>query len=120
MKKYFYHILLLIAVVAMTSCSNANRYFKIEGSITGMPVQNVVLEEWGVDVDEVKLVDSVRSDKNGNFSLKGIYGEPALYRIKMGNKAMLIVVDGEHIKLKSNWNDDLKSYTATGSRVLPA
>lgn len=115
MKKYFYHILILIAVVAMASCSSSTRYFKVEGSIAGMPVQNVVLEEWGGDVDEIKMIDSVRSDKNGNFSLKGVYGEPALYRIKMGNKAMLIVVDGEHIKLKSTWGDDLNKYTATGS-----
>lgn len=115
MKKYFYHILILIAVAAMASCSNTTRYFKVEGSIAGMPAQNVVLEEWGGDVDEIKMIDSVRSDKNGNFSLKGIYEEPALYRIKMGNKAMLIVVDGEHIKLKSTWGDDLNKYTATGS-----
>jgi peroxiredoxin len=115
MKKYFYHILVLIAFVAMASCSNTTRYFKVEGEITGMPAQNVVLEEWGVE--EVKLIDSVRSDQNGHFSLKGIYGEPALYRIKMGNKSMLIVVDGEHITLKSHWDkdNDLNNYTATGS-----
>lgn len=115
MKKKIYHILALFAVIAMASCSNTTRYFKVEGSVAGMPVQNVVLEEWGVD--EVKLVDSVRSDKNGHFSLKGVYGEPALYRIKMGTKVMLIVVDGEHISLKAKWDKDydLNNYTASGS-----
>ncbi len=115
MKKKIYHIFALFAIVAMASCSNTTRYFKVDGSVAGMPVQNVVLEEWGVD--EVKLIDSVKSDKNGHFSLKGIYGEPALYRIKLGTKSMLIVVDGEHISLKAQWDkdNDLNDYTASGS-----
>jgi peroxiredoxin len=113
MKKNYTYIISLFALLAMSSCKDPDKYFKLEASVKGMPEQSVVLEELGFN--EVKLIDSTRSDKSGNFSLKGIYTEPALYRVKLGDQFMLVVIDGEQIKLKSSWTDP-GNYTAEGSR----
>lgn len=112
MKNNHHYIICLIAFLGFLSCKSEDRFFKLEGSIKGMPIQGVVLEELGFN--ENKLIDSTQSDKNGNFSLKGIYNEQALYRIKLGDQVMLVVVDGEKVKIKSSW-EDLGNYTADGS-----
>lgn len=113
MKKHYLNIVCLFALIALASCKNTdNKMFSLECTVQGMPEQNVVLEELGFN--ELKLIDSTRSDKSGKFNLKGIYTEPALYRIKLGDQFMLVIVDGEHVKLSSAWND-LSSYTVKGS-----
>jgi peroxiredoxin len=113
MTKQFYNIILFLGLLSLgASCSNEDRYFRVEGQVKDMPVQTVVLEELGFN--EVKLIDSTRSGAEGKFELKGIYGEPALYRIRLGDQVMLFVVDAEHIKLTSSWSDP-GNYVAKGS-----
>ncbi len=112
MKNIYHFIICLFVLIGAASCKNDDRFFKLEGEIKGMPEQSVVLEELGFT--ENKLIDSTRSDKKGNFSLKGIYVEPALYKIKLGSQVMLVVVDAEKMKIISQW-DDLSNYKAIGS-----
>ncbi len=112
MKINFYYIIGLFALLSFASCKDEDKYFSLEGAIKGMPQQSVVLEELGFN--EAKLIDSTQSDKNGKFELKGLYTEPALYRVKLGDQIMLVVIDEEKIKIRSNWND-LLNYTAEGS-----
>lgn len=112
MKNNYHFIICLLAFLGFVSCKNDDRFFKLEGEIKGMPEQSVMLEELGFT--ENKLIDSTHSDKNGNFNLKGIYTEPALYRIKLGDQVMLVVIDAEKMKITSSWND-LSNYKAEGS-----
>lgn len=112
MKKNYQLIICLFVLLGLVSCKDDDRFFKLDGVIKGMPQQSVVLEELGFT--ENKLIDSTHSDKNGNFSLKGVYTEPALCRIKFGDQVMLVVVDAEHMSITSNWND-LTNYKAEGS-----
>jgi peroxiredoxin len=112
MRNIYHFIFCLIAVTVFASCSSDDRFFKLDGAIKGMPEQSVTLEELGFT--ENKLIDSTHSDKSGNFSLKGIYTEPALYRIKLGDQVMLVVIDGEQMKIKSDWAD-VTNYSAEGS-----
>jgi peroxiredoxin len=112
MKNNYHYIICLFAFLGFVSCKNDDRFFKLEGEIKGMPQQSVMLEELGFS--ENKLIDSTRSDKNGNFNLKGIYTEPALYRIKLGDQIMLVVIDAEKMKITSSWND-VSNYKAEGS-----
>jgi len=112
MKINFHNIICFVALLGLASCQEHERYFSLEGSVKGMPEQKVVLEELGFN--DVKLVDSAHSDKNGTFALKGIYTEPALYRVRLGDQELLMVIDGEKIKLHSSW-DNLSNYTAIGS-----
>lgn len=112
MKNNYHYIICLFALLGFVSCKNNDRFFNLEGEIKGMPQQSVMLEELGFA--ENKLIDSTQSDKNGNFNLKGIYTEPALYRIKLGDQVMLVVVDAEKMKITSSWTD-LSNYKAEGS-----
>ncbi len=113
MRKIYYNVSFFCAtLVAFMACRESEKSFNLEGSIKNMPEQTIVLEELGFN--EVKLIDSTHSDKDGNFHLKGLYIEPALYRIKLGGQFLLVVVDGEHVKVKSQWSD-LSNYSAEGS-----
>lgn len=112
MKNKYHYIIGLFALFSLAACKNEHKFFSLEGAVKGMPEQNIVLEELGFN--ETKLIDSVHSDKNGHFNLKGIYTEPALYRLRMGSQIILVVVDGQKIKINSNW-EDVGSYTAEGS-----
>jgi len=112
MKNNYHYIIGLFALLSFASCSSEEHFFNLQGSVKGMPPQSVVLEELGFN--ETKLIDSTTSDKDGKFSLKGIYGEPGLYRLKMGPQEILVVIDGEKINLKSDWAH-VADYTADGS-----
>lgn len=101
----------LLSLLVGTSCKDKNHLFSVEASIKGMPEQKVILEELGY---ETKLIDTAHSDKNGFFRFSGLYTEPALYRIRLGEKSLFIVVDGEHIELQATWADP-NVYTAKGS-----
>lgn len=112
MKSNYHYIIGLLALLSFASCKDDDKFFNLEGSIKGMPQRSVVLEELGFN--ETKQIDSTQSDKEGKFKLKGIYVEPALYRLRMGEQIILVVIDGQDIKIKSSW-DDVTSYTAEGS-----
>ncbi|WP_118972305.1 TlpA disulfide reductase family protein [Taibaiella koreensis] len=112
MKNNYHYIIGLLALLSFASCSSEDHFFNLQGSVKGMPPQSVVLEELGFN--ETKLIDSTTSDKEGRFHLKGIYGEPGLYRLKLGSQEILVVIDGEKINLKSDWQHPA-DYTAEGS-----
>ncbi len=112
MKNNYHYIIGLFALLSLGSCKNDDKFFSLEGSVKGMSQRSVVLEELGFN--ETKLIDSTQSDKEGKFELKGIYLEPALYRLRMGDQIMLVVIDGQKIKINSSW-DDVTNYTAEGS-----
>ena len=112
MKNNYHYIIGLFVLLSLVSCKNDDKFFSLEGSVKGMPQQSIVLEELGFT--ETKLIDSTQSDKEGQFKLKGVYVEPGLYRLKMGDQIILVVIDGLQIKIRSSWND-LENYTAEGS-----
>lgn len=112
MKNNYIYIICLFALAGLFSCKGEDKFFSLDGTVKGMPAQTVVLEELGLN--ETKMIDSTHSDKDGKFSLKGIYTEPALYRIKLNDRAILVVVDGQHVKIRSKWEDVL-NFTAEGS-----
>lgn len=77
-----------------------------------MPQQTVLLEELGFN--ESRLVDSTQADKEGKFTFSGIYNDPGIYSIKMGNHFILLVIDSSSINIHADWKD-LNHYTSTGS-----
>ena len=107
-----YLILFVLLSFGLLSCSHNEKRFRLEASIKGMSEQSVILEE--ISYNETQRIDSTHADANGHFVLSGIYKEPTLCRIRIGNEFMLLVVDGEKINIKGNWND-LQSYTASNS-----
>lgn len=112
MKNNYFFIIGLLIFLGLSSCKTEDKYFELQAHIEGMPSRAVILEELGMN--ETKMIDSTHSDKEGNFRLKGIYTEPALYQLKMGDRVMLVVIDGQKVKVRSQWNDVL-NFTAEGS-----
>jgi len=112
MKYPFLFILLCAVSISIFSCGNKEKHFTLHVEMKGMPALPVSLEELGYN--ENKLIDSVMSTANGQFELKGVYTEPALYRIRMGDSIMLAVIDGEQVTLKGSW-DQIPFYQASNS-----
>lgn len=105
--------LLSFLIVGLYSCDKGGNKFTIEGEITGMPPQTIVLEELGIN--ETIILDSVETDEKGSFELKGNAPEPGLYRIRFQqNKFILLSIGKEKIKLGGAW-DDLENYSVSGS-----
>lgn len=112
MRYNFLFILFCAALLSLVSCSDKEKHFSLRAEIKGMPPRPILLEELGYN--ENKLIDSVTSSNDGKFELKGVYVEPALYRIRMGDSMMLAVIDGENITLEGSWNK-LPFFEATNS-----
>jgi len=94
------------------SCSDSNKYFSLKGQIKGMPRQLVRLEEEGIS--DIKLIDTTFSGKDGSFELKGIYLEPGLYRLRMNDAVLPVVIDGTSISISGTW-PQLNDYQSKGS-----
>lgn len=108
------YILLIFIFLGFTACKESEDHsFTITAQIEGMSAQPVILEELGLN--DARLVDSVRSGNNGQFTLQGTYKQPGLYGIRLGNQFLLMVVDGPKIELKADWRN-LDAYTISGSQ----
>ena len=109
------HLLLfLIAISGLTSCSHSDRKFTIIGNITGMPVQNVILEQLSAN-DIISIIDSIHSKADGHFELSGIAPEPGLYRLHFhDNKFILLSIDKGSVKINADWNT-IEAYEVAGS-----
>jgi len=77
-----------------------------------MPQQLVSLEEEGIS--DIKLIDTVHSGEDGSFELKGIYLEPGLYRLRMNDMVLPVVIDGTSISISGTW-PELNDYQSKGS-----
>jgi len=96
------------------SCSqNKQQDFVIDGKITGMPAQEVYLEE--LNFNGSVVVDKVNPAQDGSFTLKNSFAEPNLYRIRMGNEFLLLIIDSKEIHINADWKN-LSHYTSSGSK----
>jgi peroxiredoxin len=105
--------LLLFLLIALAGCSPNGNRFTITGEIRNMPPQRVLLEELGIH--DITILDSARSDANGNFTLSGIAPEPGLYRLSFqDNQYIILSLSDEQVKVVSDWQT-LYDYEVTGS-----
>lgn len=117
MKKFSPYFVVFASLLFFWSCSNKqNDRFEVAGKIDGMPDDVLVyLEEIGLN-NELKIVDSTRSNHKGGFLLKGARGgEQKLYRVKMGNKWVLVIDDAPEVTINADWNKLESDYTTKGS-----
>jgi peroxiredoxin len=78
-----------------------------------MPVQRVFLEE--LNINDIEVIDSGKTDSKGKFELSGTAPEPGLYRLRFEqNQFILLSVDKGTLKVSGNWNN-LEAYTVNGS-----
>lgn len=104
----------LLLSLSASGCKENKKYFEIEGIFTGMPQQQLILERRGVS--DVVAVDTVISNPDGSFSLRGPYdaSTSALYTISINNIPIPLIVDNEKIKIKGQWND-LEHFSVSNS-----
>ncbi len=109
------HLLLFFTVFSyLLSCKSNNNNFVIIGNITGMPEQNVVLEQLSAN-DVITILDSVKSDKDGHFEFSEIANEIGLYRLHFkSHKFILLSIDKGNLKIIADWNT-IENYNVLGS-----
>ncbi len=108
--------LLFFSLIAFcfSSCGHKDRQFVINGTITNMPEQTVILEQLGAN-DIITIVDSQHTGRSGKFELSGIAPEPGLYRLHFAqNRFILLSIDRGNIKLTSDWAT-IENYQVEGS-----
>ena len=110
-----YLLLLFMAVVTLSSCSNNK--FKIKGEIYGAEEETIILEKSDFQGRWIP-VDSTHINKNGGFSFSfPTPGSPEIYRISLNNQYVYIPVDStETITLTSSYDKFGHDFSLTGSR----
>jgi len=109
-------ILLFFVAFLLFSC-NQNSKFKVDGTITNLNKQYIILEYNGLL--GATVIDSVKPDSEGNFSFKAPRPEyPDFYRLRIGTKLLDFAVDScEHITIKADYNNFSTNYSFEGSQT---
>lgn len=107
-------ILMMVAIVALTACNNNK--FQIDGTIEGASDTTTLVLEQSSN-GEWFLVDSVKVDKNGKFSVSAPAPEvPSIYQLRLGNQAVCFPIDSlDHLTLKAKLPNLTSDYTLSGS-----
>ena len=110
MKKYVFFAL---AVLGMASCSE--KKFHVEGSITNAKDSVLYLENISLMGPEV--IDSVRLDADGKFSLAGAAQQaPEFYRLRIHDQIISLSIDStETVTVNATYPQMASQYEVSGS-----
>lgn len=110
MKKYVFFAL---AVLGMASCSE--KKFHVEGSITNAKDSVLYLENISLMGPEV--IDSVRLDADGKFSLAGLAQQaPEFYRLRIHDQIISLSIDStETVTVNAAYPQMASQYEVSGS-----
>ena len=110
MKKY---VVVALAVLGMASCSE--KKFHVEGSITNAKDSVLYLENIGLMGPEV--IDSVRLDGDGRFSLAGAAQQaPEFYRLRIYDQIISLSIDStETVTVNAAYPQMASQYEVSGS-----
>ncbi len=112
MKKAWLFIVVVIAVLA--GCSKPEKFI-LTGQITNAEGRMIYLEE--LKVAKVNPLDSVKINKNGEFSFKYHVGMPTFFLLRLSedNFVTLLVDSAEQITIKADALNFAKEYSLEGS-----
>ena len=107
-------LLMMVAIATLTAC-NGNK-FHVDGTVEGAgDTTTLVLEQssngaWFI-------IDSVKVDKNGKFSVSAPAPEvPSIYQLRLGEQAICFPIDSlNHVTIKAKLPNFAADYTLTGS-----
>lgn len=107
-------ILLGFVSLLLFSCNSKNNV-EIKGTIKDADKQSIYLEQ--VNVDNVIIVDSVKTNKNGDFKFKTAVKLPTFYNIRLGNNELVTIVaePDEKIEISGTLKDLKNNYWVDGS-----
>ena len=106
-------ILIIIAAIALTAC-NGNQ-FHVDGTIEGASDTTLVLEQ--SSNGEWLIVDSIKVDKNGKFSVSADAPEvPSIFQLRLGNQAICFPIDSlDKLTINTKMPNFARDYTVSGS-----
>ena len=106
---------LIVLIVAIIGFSCSSTQTEISGLISGGEDMSMTLER--LDVNRTSMIDSVRTDKDGSFSIKLGLEEPELYILKNDTGAIinLLVTPGEKISVNTSYDAFGSAYEVSGS-----
>ena len=110
MKKY---VVLALAVLVMASCSE--KKFHVEGSITNAKDSVLYLEN--ISLMGPQVIDSVRLDADGKFSLAGEGQQaPEFYRLRISDQIISLSIDStETVTVTAAYPQMASQYELSGS-----
>ena len=109
-------LFMITLIVTLTGFSCSSTKTEISGLISGGEEISLTLER--LDVNRTSLIDSVRTGKDGSFSIKLGLEEPELYILKNDDGALinLLVSPGEKISVRSTYESFGSAYMVSGSQ----
>ncbi len=106
-------LFLLFTLFSLAACKTNKNKFTVIGELANMPGQTVMLEEIGIN--EIRVIDSAKSDAKGHFEVSGSTPEDNLYRLRFnGNRFILLAIDKGNVKVTGDWNS-FENYDVAGS-----
>jgi len=107
---------IIVLIVTLTGFSCSSTQTEISGLISGGEEISLTLER--LDVNRTSLIDSVRTGKDGSFSIKLGLEEPELYILKNDDGALInfLVSPGDKISVKSTYESFGSAYMVSGSQ----
>ena len=106
----------LALLASLRGCMNESDRFSVSGQIKDAADTTLVLEHLAFG-SAPKAIDSVRLEKDGNFTLSGpAPTNPEFYRLRIGNQAINLSVDStEEITIHAKLADMGAQYSVQGS-----
>ncbi len=115
-RKYY---LLLITLVTFSCSHKTKEGFELDGTINNVPSGSLVYLDQLSFGGKLTTIDTAKVDDKGNFQMKGIIKEEALYRLRYGNNKYILLVLDElptSAKVHADTTDIFeKPYEVTGS-----
>lgn len=113
MKRNIVYMLGLLILIAGFGCGSSKT--EIAGTVAGGENQTLILER--LDVNQTSVIDSIKLDQNGSFSVKIDLEEPELYILKNSERDLinLLVSPGEPISIKTTFDTFGSDYNVEGS-----
>lgn len=108
-------MLTVICLAVLSACDNSHS-FKLSGTITGAPDSLLLLERPGFN-GRWLAVDSIRTNNDGEFSLKYEAPEhPEIFRLSLGDRFIYFPIDStENLTLSTTQKEYGENYKLTGS-----
>ena len=105
---------MLVAIVALTAC-NDNK-FHVDGTIEGANDSTTLVLEQSSN-GQWFFIDSVKTDKNGKFSVSAPAPEvPSIFQLRLGDQTVCFPIDSlDHLTINAKLPNFASDYTLAGS-----
>lgn len=128
MKKILFAVVALALVVSCGKKTSGAKKFQVSGTITNAPAATLYLEQVPMANMQPVLVDSVKLDKNGRYTLSAPEGEASVYNLRFEqamypvaaviNDAPAITLDASFTKENQQFPDKFEIKGSASSQQL--